>query len=348
MDDDHGDLTPEDEFLETVATEGFAVAAEPQHEQPTDPEHLHLAAMAGAVVVGVLASAQARINGGLAHVVDDPLLAAVVSFGGGLLILCVIVLLRRSTRTALLVVLPERLRAGDLRWWQLIGGLAGALYVACQGLAIPSLGVALFTVLIVAGTTGSSLLVDSMGLGPGGRRPVTKARVVGAVGTTVAVLIAVSGRFSTGSLALAAVVLTVTAGFLQTFQQAVNGQVAMRTGDPLVATFINFLMGLTALVTALGIEHLVLHHAWISPPAPWVSPILWSGGIFGIIWIMTAARVVRPLGVLLFALLSIGGQLLGSLVLDIVVPTPGTVVGWQLVRGVALTGAAVAFAAVRR
>jgi transporter family-2 protein len=167
------------------------------------------------------------------------------------------------------------------------------------------------------------------------------------VGTTIAVLIAVSGRFSTGSLALAAVVLTVTAGFLQTFQQAVNGQVAMRTGDPLVATFMNFLVGTTALVVALAVEHLVLQHAWISPPAPWASPVLWIGGSLGIVWIMTAARVVRPLGVLLFALLSIGGQLVGSLVLDVVVPTPGTQVGWQLLLGVALTGAAVMWAAVR-
>lgn len=345
--DERGDLSPEDEFLETVATEGYAVDAGPQHERPVDPHRLHVAAMLGALAVGLLSSMQARINGGLAHAVDDPALAAVISFGTGLAILLVIVGVRRSTRDALLRTLPERLRLGDLRWWQLVGGLAGALYVACQGLAIPSLGVALFTVLIVAGTTGSSLVVDAIGLGPGGRRPITGARVVGAMGTTAAVLVAVSGRFSTGSLALAAVILTVTAGFLQTFQQAVNGQVAMRTGDPLVATFVNFLVGMVALVVYFAVEHLA-GHPWTAPPAPWAVPVLWLGGALGIVWIMTAARVVRPLGVLLFALLSIGGQLLGSLVLDLLVPTPGVVVGWQLITGVLLTAAAVTWAAVRR
>jgi bacterial/archaeal transporter family-2 protein len=79
--------------------------------------------------------------------------------------------------------------------------------------------------------------------------------VVGAVGTTVAVLVAVSGRFSFGSVAVSAVVLTVVSGALQTFQQAVNGQVALRTGDPLVATFTNFVVGTTALVIALAVEH---------------------------------------------------------------------------------------------
>ena len=347
MDEQVGDLTPEDEFLETVAAEGYAVSAGPQHEAPADPSHVQVGPMAAAVVVGVLSATQARINGGLGHLVNDALLAAVISFGTGLTILFVIVGVRSSTRRALTVTLPERLRRHDLHWWQLIGGLAGGLYVACQGLTIPSLGVALFTVLIVAGTTGSSLLVDALGIGPGGRRPITSARVVGAVGTTLAVLVAVSGRFSTGSLALSAVILTVTAGFLQTFQQAVNGQVAMHTGDPLVATFMNFLVGTTALVAACAIEHLVFHHAWTAPPAPWTTPVLWLGGPLGIVWIMTAARVVRPLGVLLFSLLSIGGQLVGSLTLDLVVPTSGVVVSWQLFLGIGLTALAVGWAALK-
>lgn len=348
MDDDLGDLTPEDEFLETVATEGFAVAADPQHEQPVDDRRPGLATMAAAVAVGLLVVAQARVNGGLGHAVDDGIFAAVLSFGSGLLILVVIVALRSSTREAVLRTLPARLRAHDLHWWQLLGGLCGALYVASQGITIGSLGVALFTVLVVAGTTGSSLLVDAVGLAPGGRRPITTARVVGAVGTTVAVLVAVSGRFSFGSIAVSAVVLTVLAGALQTFQQAVNGQVAMRTGDPLVATVTNFVVGTTALVVALAVEHLVLGHAWTAPPTPWSQPVLWLGGALGVVWIMVASRVVRPLGVLLFSLLSIGGQLAGSLLLDVVVPTPGTALGWQLVLGVVLTGVAVAFAAVRR
>jgi hypothetical protein len=50
--------------------------------------------------------------------------------------------------------------------------------------------------------------------------------------------------------------------------------------------------------------------------------------------------------VLLFSLISIGGQLAGSLGSDLLFPTSGTDVGWQLVAGVALTGAAVAFAAL--
>ena len=39
---------------------------------------------------------------------------------------------------------------------------------------------------------------------------MTAPRVIGAVGTTLAVVVAVSGRFSAGSLALAAVIVTIS------------------------------------------------------------------------------------------------------------------------------------------
>ncbi len=291
---------------------------------------------------------QSRVNGQLGHVVGDGIFAAVISFGVGLVLVTLIVVARRPTRVALTTALPALLRSGELHRWQLLGGLGGATLVASQGLTVPALGVALFTVLTVAGTTGSSLLVDRIGLGPGGQRPITAARVTAAVGSTLAVALAVSGRFSAGSLAWGAVLLTITAGVLVSFQQAVNGQVAMRTGEPFVATLVNFVVGTCALLLALVIEHAVLGHCWAAPPTPWSEPVLWLGGPIGVAFIVVAARVVRPLGVLMFSLLSIAGQLVGSLASDLLFPTSGSVVGWQLVVGVVLTGVAVGYAALRR
>ena len=312
-------------------------------------EHPHVPGAALlAFGVGLLVVAQSRINGELAQVTGDGVLAAVISFGTGLVLVTLIAVARRATREALIHALPRELRAGRLRPWQLLGGLGGATLVASQGLTVPALGVALFTVLVVAGQTGSSLVVDRVGLGPGGARAITTARVVGALGTTLAVALAVSGRFSAGSLAWGAVVLTVTAGIAISVQQAVNGMVAMRTGDPVAATLVNFVVGLSALVAVLLVAHTVGDQPWVAPPAPWSQPLLWLGGSIGVAFVVTAARVVRPLGVLLFSLLSIAGQLTGSLVSDLLVPTAGTVVSWQLVAGVLLTGAAIGFATLRR
>ncbi len=298
--------------------------------------------------MGVLVVLQARLNDQLATDVGDGILAAVLSFLSGLVVLLVILAFRPTTRSGVTRRLPAELRAGRLRWWMLIGGLGGATLVASQGVSVPVLGVALVTVLIVAGTTGSSLLVDRWGLGPGGPRAVTTPRVVAAVGTTLGVAVAVSGRFASGSLAWGAVGLAFVAGVAVSFQQAVNGRVAAQTGDPLVATLVNFLVGLTGLLVLLGLEHVVSAPTWHAPPAPWSDPLLWLGGPIGVAFVVTAAHVVRPLGVLLFSLLTIAGQLAGSLVSDLLFPTTGSQVGWQLVTGLALTGAAVAYAGVPR
>jgi transporter family-2 protein len=160
------------------------------------------------------------------------------------------------------------------------------------------------------------------------------------------VALAVSGRFSSGDLVIWAVVLVLCAGAATAVQSAVNGQVAAKTGDPLAATSVNFAVGLTALLVALAVEHLA-GHAWIAPPPPWEQPWLWLGGPVGVLFIASSTIVVKPLGVLLFGLLNIAGQLTGSLVSDLVFPTQGTVVSWQLLAGMALTAVSVALAATR-
>lgn len=335
-------ISSPDPTTDPASIEGFPASA-----GPVEADHHHVpGAGVLAFVVGLLVVAQSRANGELANEVGDGLLAAVMSFVVGIVLLAVIVLARPSTRDRLAHALPDELRHGRLRWWHLLGGLGGALIVAGQGIAVPALGVALFTVLVVGGTTGSSLLADRMGLGPGGVRPVTGLRVVAAIATTAAVALAVSGRFSSGDLVWGAVILSVVGGVAVSFQQAVNGQVAMRTGDPLVATSVNFAVGLSALTVALLVERAIGARTWTAPPPPWEQPLIWLGGPIGVAFIVTAAVAVRPLGVLLFSLLTIAGQLVGSLVSDLVFPTAGTVIGWQLVTGVVLTGAAVTLAAL--
>jgi transporter family-2 protein len=299
-----------------------------------------------AFFVGVMAAAQSRINGQLAIDVHDGFLAAVISFGSGLIVVLGIALSMPGPRRALLHDFPAHVRSRHLPWWQLVGGLLGATFVAGQGLVVPLLGVALFTVLAVAGSTVSSMLTDRAGIGPGGRRPVTARRVVAAVGTVLAVALAVSGRISVGGLVVWAVVLAVVAGGMTGVQPALNGQVGAKTGEPLVAVVVNFVGGTAALLLAFGIEH-AFGHAWTAPPAPWHEPVLWLGGTIGVAFILSAVIVVRPLGVLMLSLLTTAGQLSGALLSDLFFPTPGTHVSWQLVTGVVLTGLAVAFAATR-
>ena len=66
---------------------------------------------------------------------------------------------------------------------------------------------------------------------------------------------------------------------------------------------------------------------------------LWMflGGSIGVIYIALSSHIVQHLGVLEFTLFSVGGMLIGSLLIDLLLPTPGTVISPFLIAGIALT-----------
>ena len=70
------------------------------------------------------------------------------------------------------------------------------------------------------------------------------------------------------------------------------------------------------------------------PSGPWW---IYLGGVTGVIYIAFSATVVQHLGVLTFTLFSVGGQLLGSLVIDLVSPISGVHVTGYLVAGILMT-----------
>lgn len=281
----------------------------------------------GAAVVGGLGAAlQTRINGSLAEHVGSGLGAAVVSFGSGLVLLLLALACWPAARAAVGRVLSG-LRGRRLRWWEVLGGTAGGFYVAAQGLTAPTLGVALFMVAVVAGQSTSSLLVDRFGLAPGGVRLITLGRALGPVLTVVAVALAVSGSIGTvPSVALA--VVPFLAGAFQSWQQAMNGRVrgvaaapADRFAGVAAATFGNFVTGTAALAVAFGVSVLVAGPPTGTLPTQWpLDLVLYSGGLMGIMFIAIQAAVVHRIGVLLLALGMIAGQIVGALVLDAVVP----------------------------
>ena len=119
--------------------------------------------------------------------------------------------------------------------------------------------------------------------------------------------------------------------------------VARATRSPLSASVLNFLFGTIALGAAMGLVSAFSDRDPVAlPGSPWW---MYLGGTVGLVFIAVAAWVVPIVGVLLFALLSIAGQLFGALVLDIVAPTSGTELGWNLFVGVALAFVAVTVAA---
>ncbi|SCG74752.1 transporter family-2 protein [Micromonospora echinaurantiaca] len=309
--------------------------------RPVPPATRRIVGVGLAIASGVAVAVQSRINGELGVRLADGIAAAVVSFGLGLLVLLVLVPATPTGRRGL-AALRRALAAGELRPVQCLGGVCGAFLVATQGLTIGALGVAVFTVAVVAGQSASSLAVDRAGVGPAGRQPVTGQRLAGAGLTVVAVLLAVGDRFGDPA-ALALAVLPLLAGVAIAWQQAVNGRVRVATGSALTATLVNFTAGTLALLVTFAVDLAVRGRpAGGLPTEPW----LYLGGPIGIVFIAVAAAIVRFTGVLLLGLATIAGQVVGAVVVDVVLPTAASHPGPATLLGAALTLAAVVVAAV--
>ncbi|WP_433870191.1 DMT family transporter [Saccharopolyspora sp. CA-218241] len=296
--------------------------------------------MIGAAVVGVLLAAQARLNGALGAELGDGVIAALISFGGGLAVLLPAAVLHPAGRRGARRLVAEVRGSGGLRAWHCLGGVCGAYLVITQGVAAGGLGVALFTVSVVAGQVTSGLVVDRFGLGPAGPQPVTVLRLVGAALAVFAVLIAVSAQLGDAQVSWL-VLLPGLAGLGLGWQAAVNGRV-QQVASTLTAATLNFGVGTLALVLASAAVLVLRGAPERFPTEPW----LYAGGLIGIVVIVGNVALVRFTGVLVLSLGLIAGQLLGALLLDVLVPVPGSVVVPSTVFGVLLTLLAVGVAAV--
>ncbi|HEY3574898.1 MAG TPA: DMT family transporter [Arthrobacter sp.] len=309
-----------------------------------------------AVASGLAIPVQGRINGALGARLGDGIAAAVVSFSTGLIVMVLVSLLAPRGRAGLARILPALRERRFPPYYALAGGI-GAFFVFAQSFTVGLLGIALFTVATVTGQTLSGLLVDRLGIGPAGKKSVTGIRVIGCILTIAAVSWAVSPRFAgaaadasgAGSAAagpadpttlLLPIILPVLAGFLMSFQQAMNGTATVHYGTPIAATLVNFIAGTCVLWVAWSIKVAVAGPANPLPGEWWY----YLGGPMGCVFIGLGALLVRSLGVLVTGLGMIAGQLLGSLGLDLLVPTPGTVVEAATVLGTLLTLASIVVA----
>ena len=292
------------------------------------------------MIGGLFVSVQSRMNGELSAAIGAPIQAALWSFGSGMVFLLTMLTLpalRRGLRRV-----ARALRDGRLRWWQCLGGAAGGLFVACQTYAVPLVGVAIFTVATVAGQTGNALVVDRFGIGPGGRKPVHLNRVVAAVLAIVGVAIAVSGSLGESPTALLPIVLAVLVGGGVALQQGTNGRVNAESTQVLSTTTINFVIG----TATLGVIALIELATGAYTPTdfggvPWWA---WWGGFCGITFIAIAAWAVHHLGVLVFGIALLTGQLGSAVLIDLIWPAAGADVSASMVLGVLVTFAAAALA----
>jgi len=277
---------------------------------------------------------QARANGELSHRMGNPVEAALVSFGSGLLIISLISIFTPSIRNGM-----KNLRGAvsrkEIPAWTLFAGMLGGGFVAVQTQIVPIIGVAIYSVASIAGQTAASLIVDRIGLTGGGKKQITVRRVAAAGVTVLAVLVSVLDRMEAQNLSLFAVIFGGFAGAIVGVQRALNGQINESTHQSFATSWLNFIMGTTFLFLFLAIGVLINRAEIVAlPSGPWW---MYMGGTIGVIYIAFTSTIVQYLGVLTFTLISVGGQLVGSLLIDLYSPTEGVQISAYLVTGIVMT-----------
>lgn len=287
-----------------------------------------------AAVSGVMIAMQARANGELSHRMGNPIEAALVSFGSGLLIISLISAFNPSIRKGMRN-LRSAVSKKEIPIWTLFAGMLGGSFVAVQTQIVPVIGVAIYSVASIAGQTAASLIVDRIGLTGGGKKEITLKRVTAAGVTVLAVLVSVLDRIDAQNLSLWAVLFGCGAGAIVGVQRALNGQINESTNQSFATSFLNFIMGTTFLAIFLVIGMLINRADVVALPAgPWW---MYMGGTIGVIYIAFTSTIVQHLGVLTFTLISVGGQLVGSLLIDLYSPTDGVQVSAYLLTGIVMT-----------
>lgn len=297
-------------------------------------------ALVGAALVGGSMAMQTRANGELGQRLDDVSAAALWSFGSGFVIMVVLCALLPSGRRGLARMIAA-VRSGELPRWTLFGGVIGGCFVFAQSSISPLLGVALFTVGVVTGQSIGGILTDRFGVGPGGPRPVTWPRLLGAVVMVIAVAWGASSGIS-ASAPIPWLLVPLVIGIGMGWQQAGNGKVRMASGTALMPTLTNFTSGSAFLLIGF-----LVHLAVAGPPklvaVPWWSLL---GGVIGVVYIGASAILVEQLGVLLLSLGLVAGQVITSLVVDQLLPAAEHTLTVAMVGSAALTVVAVAISAI--
>ena len=264
----------------------------------------------------------------------DSLEAALVSFSTGLIFVSLISLFRKDVRSGFADIF-KAVRSKQLPIWRLSAGMLGASFVAMQTHVVPIAGVALFTVASLAGQTAISLWVDHIGLGGGIKSIISKRRVFAAIITIGAVVVSVWDRFAMSNFSVIVVILAICAGSWVGVQRALNGQINSFSKKSFATSQLNFITGFIFLSVLLILRSLVTDYSIMNlTSGPWW---MFLGGSIGVFYIAFSSVAVQYVGVLEFTLLSVGGMLFGSLLLDITVPTQGARISLYLIAGIFLS-----------
>ena len=197
--------------------------------------------------------------------------------------------------------------------WQLIGGFYGALLVVCVVFVTPKLGVALMMVSLMLGELVGGVIVDAFGFAGAAVVPAAPMRIAGCVVAGAGILAVFRG--TAGSVRptckqLLYLGIPFASATFASLQPPTNSALAANIGS-LEAACVNFAGGILALLVVT----LILNRGKLNRytgAKPWHL----TGGIYGAACIACQVAAASTLGVSLWNVCTMLGQLAGSMAID--------------------------------
>lgn len=276
-----------------------------------------------ALFSGLMIANQSPINADLRTKIGSPFIAATISFGIGAIFLGIISLLTKGQ------IFPSIAFIEENPAWIWLGGILGAVFLTSNVLLFPILGSIQTVILPILGQILAGLVIDNFGLFSSHQVSLTSFRIIGIIIVITGIAIAVVlpnflnqnikalDRNITKNTNLASKVKwqswAIVSGAFAAIQQAINSHLGVLLHSPAQGAFTSFFIGFISIMLFT-----IFHDQKLPLKTEFKKIKLWNllGGILGSLFVFSSVIVVPHIGTGLTIMLSLLGQIIGSMLVQ--------------------------------
>ena len=298
------------------------------------------------LAIGLLMPFQTAANSRLRQVVGPAYVSTLVSFTVSTLALLLV------SPVAGIPILPTETMLAEAPWWRWFGGIVAVVTITIAIYLFKEIGQLQALIIPMFSQLVFSLLIDHFGWFGAKVIPLGTNRIIGAllliIGVTLVVILPrlkaakQTATASSGSRQTFWQLMAVLSGCLSASITGAYAQLSSIMGNPVQATTVAFFVATMALLlfcTCLGKTQLV--GKAFSRDYPWW---MWTGGLCGAIIVFSNAWLVPKVGVGVFSMALLVGQLALSMLMEHRgwLGAPRKSITWQKIVGILLMLAGVA------
>ncbi|MDO4745934.1 MAG: DMT family transporter [Bacillota bacterium] len=261
-----------------------------------------------AIISGFCMAFQSPTNATLSRYIGN-LQATCVSFGGGAICLAILMIF---------IGTGDLSNVAETSWWELLGGVYGVCIVLAITFAMPRLGAALTSTILMLGQISMGAVIDTFGLMQMEALPLAPGRVAGCFLVLIGIILVYKGKkqqeadktYNRQTIVVA--VCTFLAGISGAIQSPTNTALAEHVGK-LEASFISFITGFAFI---LVITLIATKGHLLTGKKEGIEWWMLIGGTYGAAVVFINIVSIPHLGAAVLLIATMLGQLSGGTLVD--------------------------------